>query len=681
MLDYRLQAILKQEFYGSVSDVESLAKKIGIDKFFLIKQIRELNNFLKKQNHEEFLLIDNKVYTPKKITFSWAEMKLLLSKNEIVFSELERQRLIFLFCFLEIDNLSVFHFQDFLQVSKNTILADIKKLRKLLKEEGILLEYQRKNGFLLLGDELKIRVFGKNIVSMLLIQHEGYWGIIEIQNKLHESNYFTIEENLGKVLEEQNLNVVPSRKEEVAHYMTFLTVRIKNHPICFLPKDIKVLEMLHVSQSVKSFVKAMPEFDSPNEEFFLASLFVTVIEGAIRDDSLDYLWGCANEIVKRFQTISAIQLLEEEETLKHTFYHLVPAFFRIYFGYHLSNALTQTIKYQHEELFKLTQIALEPLEKLTKKKTPDNEIAYFTILFGGEIKRQKEIIPHRIRALILCPNGISSSLIMKEELKQLFPSIEFNLTKSVKELSDISENTYDVIFTNTPLASSKPTYLIQPIMTFQEKQNLLSSVQEELLMPGMVMLSPNKIIKVIEPYIKLKEGVTKEKLIDVLTKKISLLQKKKEDTRPMLSELITLDTIELTEEKLEWQEAIARVAKPLLEQGKIEERYVTAMINKVKEYGAFIHIGKNLALPHARPEDGVNELSMSLLKTTKPVLLLDDQKHPIHVFICLAAIDNEAHLRALGSLTKVLSNKKSLEDLLAANTKEEIINILKGEDE
>lgn len=67
---------------------------------------------------------------------------------------------------------------------------------------------------------------------------------------------------------------------------------------------------------------------------------------------------------------------------------------------------------------------------------------------------------------------------------------------------------------------------------------------------------------------------------------------------------------------------------------------------------------------------------MSLLKVQDPVLLVDDEKHAIRLFVCLAAVDNEAHLRALSSLTKLLSNKENLENLLNAATKEEILAIL-----
>ncbi len=681
MLDYHLQKLFQKNWRGLCLPLTELSLYIGIDPQRLRKQLRMINSFLKEQKHPEFLFVNGDIQLPEKMAFSWAELKFLTARYDMVFSERERQRLIFLYCFLEVDNLSVFHFQDFLQVSKNTILSDIKKLREMLQEQQLTLAYQRKSGFQLVGEELTIRVLGRNVVSELLDSRTGHFGLLELQDQLTQNDYLSLRSELQHALATQDLTLVPSRVEEVSYYVTFLSARVARHRVIFAAADQQLLRSLHALQAAEIFIAAVPVFNQPQEDLFLTSLLMTVVEGTIKDAALDELLACAHEIIQRIQTISAIEFREHDQTLLHVFYHLVPSFFRIYFGYHLPNAWTDVVKTQHNELFKLTKIALEPLEKLTKKTIPDNEIAYFTILFGGELEGQKELASRQVRALILCPNGISSSLIMQAGLKQLFPSIDFSLTNSVKELENIPEETYDVIFTNTTLTSSKPTYVVQPIMTMAAKQRLLVRVQEELLLPGMAILSPEQIIKIIEPYIELKAGVQQEKLLDVLTKKMMTIQKNKEDTRPMLSELITSDMIQLTDEKLDWQQAIALVAQPLLEQGKIEASYIDAMIGKVKEYGAFIHIGRNVALPHARPEDGVNELGMALLKTTEPVLLLDDEKHAITVFICLAAVDNDAHLRALASLTKILSNAKNLDRLLAAQSKEEIQNILKGEDE
>ena len=60
---------------------------------------------------------------------------------------------------------------------------------------------------------------------------------------------------------------------------------------------------------------------------------------------------------------------------------------------------------------------------------------------------------------------------------------------------------------------------------------------------------------------------------------------------------------------------------------------------------------------------------------------MDDVKHEIKLFIVLAAIDNETHLRALSTLTKILSNKERLSQLLAATDAAEVEQILLEEGE
>lgn len=143
-------------------------------------------------------------------------------------------------------------------------------------------------------------------------------------------------------------------------------------------------------------------------------------------------------------------------------------------------------------------------------------------------------------------------------------------------------------------------------------------------------------------------------------------------------ELLSEENIQFSSQKLSWEEAIRLAAQPLLTDGKINENYIQAMIDKVKEYGPFINIGNYLALPHARPEEGVIETGMSLLKLKYPVNLLDDSRHPVSIFICLAASDNSQHLEALAKLTRVLSQKENLQILLHSSNVEEINAVLEG---
>ncbi|AWN20149.1 PTS sugar transporter subunit IIA [Streptococcus sobrinus] len=148
----------------------------------------------------------------------------------------------------------------------------------------------------------------------------------------------------------------------------------------------------------------------------------------------------------------------------------------------------------------------------------------------------------------------------------------------------------------------------------------------------------------------------------------------------MLSRLLTKDFIQFSNESLSWEDAISLSAQPLLEQGKIENCYIEAMINKVKEFGPFINLGQGIALPHARPDEGVKEFGMSVLKLQEPVSLLDDEEQRVDLLFCLAASDNQKHLEALSALTKLLSNKQVLKQLKDAETIQEFLTIIKTEE-
>lgn len=80
----------------------------------------------------------------------------------------------------------------------------------------------------------------------------------------------------------------------------------------------------------------------------------------------------------------------------------------------------------------------------------------------------------------------------------------------------------------------------------------------------------------------------------------------------MLEELLTEKTIKLNVEAKDWEEAVRKGGAILVENDLAEPRYVDAMVKLVKENGPYIVIAPDIAMPHARPEDGVKQACMSL---------------------------------------------------------------------
>ncbi|WP_279276410.1 BglG family transcription antiterminator [Enterococcus faecium] len=671
-MNYKISYLLKTPREISL---EKAAEIIEVNTSEAIKQLTPFAEYVD----------DTRIRIKKFRAIDWAEKFLDITRFEAVYTEQERRDLLYLMVYSTATSVSVFHFQDFLQVSKGTVLSDIKKIRNELEVEDCQLSYTRKTGFRLLGSEAILRREAKNRTARLMQSLAGRFGLTYLTATLSIDYYAKVRDLLDKTISLSDLRFAPNRMDELAYYLSLTTIRIGKTSM-ELVKDAELLASLAVTDISRQVLTGLGYSEHQNSEIIFFSLcLASIVEGDVQEPALDFLLECSSEVIHRMEFLMAVEFASFRELLMNVFYHLVPAYFRISYSFYLPNVMIDQIKHQYASIYEMTRKALLPLERRIGKSIPEEEIGFFTILFGGEIRKaDAEERNRKIRAVIVCPSGISSSLILKSELQQLFPMIFFTETNSADRLHEVDETSYDIIFSTVPLTltdKKKSLYVLHPIMTDLEKNQLINQVQRDWLIPGFSMPSAQELLSALLPYIELKEGVDEEKLYQVLNRKMNKLLEKKEDQRPMLSELLTEEMIQLSDQPKNWQEAITFAAQPLLSENKIEESYIKAMIERVEQYGAFIHIGDLIALPHARPEDGVNEVGMSLLKLQQPVDLLDNPAHPISLFICLAAIDNEAHLRALANLTKLLSNKQNLQDLLHASTKEEILAIIRKGDE
>jgi mannitol operon transcriptional antiterminator len=146
--------------------------------------------------------------------------------------------------------------------------------------------------------------------------------------------------------------------------------------------------------------------------------------------------------------------------------------------------------------------------------------------------------------------------------------------------------------------------------------------------------------------------------------------------KPMLKDLLTNEHIQFIDSVTDWKTAIKIAAQPLLDNGYITTEYIQAMINNVVEMGPYIVIAPGLALPHARPEQGVKQIGMSFLKIKNGCFFSEKEEHRVYILIVLAAIDNASHLKALSQLTELLSNKEHMNLLLSTDSVEDVLALV-----
>lgn len=144
----------------------------------------------------------------------------------------------------------------------------------------------------------------------------------------------------------------------------------------------------------------------------------------------------------------------------------------------------------------------------------------------------------------------------------------------------------------------------------------------------------------------------------------------------MIEKIITLENFEVNLYANDWEDAIRKAAMPLLNNKKIKASYIDAMVDSVKRVGPYIVLGNHIALAHARPEFGVNEMSLQFTTLNPPIPFGNEQFDPISLLITLAAIDNESHLDLLSSLAIILMDEENVNRLTAANSNSEMKKVL-----
>ncbi|WP_313469109.1 BglG family transcription antiterminator, partial [Carnobacterium sp.] len=608
------------------------------------------------------------------------QLQVKLKNNQIYLQETEREQLIYLYTFIRKEAISNYHYQELLQVSKNTTLSDIKKLREKCKYYNVQLKYTRAKGYYLEGKELDKRRLASQSISFLLQTTIGSWALNYVTQEWGEElKLLNLKDFIKQLAAEAKIRLVEDRLTEIVGLIYFVYLRQKRVKILFTKEEKAVLKNSGVDQISKTILTQFFNLPySENEASFLTMTLLGIAEGNLSLYKDEKLFQLASDIINNMEKVAVIEF-ENKETLQESLYmHIVPTYYRLLFGMKLENSMVNQIKREHKDLFGFVKKALEPLQKMVKRDIPDEEIAYFTIHFGGQFEKTLKQ-QHSYRALVICPNGISSSLILRSELKQLFPQLHWLGEHSVEELKQIPEHSYDMIFSTVYIRTDKKLYIVKPIMNQRTKNYLLQSVTNDFNLVGAPSINIEDLMNTIKKHATI---VDEEKLYEALSKKIRTQFEQEREELPMLEDLITEDMIQFSDtENLSWEEAIELSSGPLIKKKYIEESYVEAIIKNVHKFGAFIDLGQGIAIPHARPENGVNQLGMTLLKLSKPVYLLDDPNHGVNIIITLAAIDNQTHLKALSQLTRILSDSKKLKILTEAKTKEEILTLIKENQE
>ncbi|EJL6479079.1 TPA: PTS sugar transporter subunit IIA [Vibrio cholerae] len=146
----------------------------------------------------------------------------------------------------------------------------------------------------------------------------------------------------------------------------------------------------------------------------------------------------------------------------------------------------------------------------------------------------------------------------------------------------------------------------------------------------------------------------------------------------MLSELITSDVIRIYPNAADWKDAVQKSCQALIDNGAVEPCYVDAIFHSHEELGPYYVVGPSMAMPHARPEDGVNRLSLAITVIQQGVHFDSEGNDPVKMLVTLAATDSESHVGAIAQLAELFMNEEHVEQICHAQTIEDVLAVIKN---
>lgn len=144
----------------------------------------------------------------------------------------------------------------------------------------------------------------------------------------------------------------------------------------------------------------------------------------------------------------------------------------------------------------------------------------------------------------------------------------------------------------------------------------------------------------------------------------------------MLTDWINDSNLKLLTHTDNWRKAVEIALQPMIDNGAVQPQYLNAIYDMHEQIGPYYVLGEGIAMPHARPEEGVNHTALSLLIISEGVNFGSEDNDPVYVIFALAAIDSHSHIEMIASLSQLFCRDGVVEQLRQARDKSAVLNIL-----
>jgi len=573
-----------------------------------------------------------------KLTLDEREIeKVLEMYNHKIYSTEERA-LFILIIIMTKEKTTFEELAEMLQVSKNTIIQDLKLAEILLEEYDIKIKKKSYYGIFLNGNEDEIR-------SCLLELYKKSTSYLQLNIKryLNECLNADISEIRNFIESVENLADVKYSEESLDELEVLI-----NFSICRMSIGNTVeygMDYINEQKSTKNYkilkdsIKKLNCKVTESEICYLLKLFSgaksTLGNFINTNPEVDKL---AADIIRDMCDVININPIEDIDFKEQMALHLKVAIFRLKNNLIIDNPMLEEIKYKMSFVYNITEKILSQYEEILNFKFPESEIAYIAMYFDALFERN---VKHKFsyKVLIICNGGLATSSLLKTRIGTMIPELE---VVDICRLRDVERN-----------------------VKKNEVDFLISTVSFTLHDYKVIQVNPLLGLSDIE---KIKAETFRRKYENHYKFFVKKVQNKSQSG---ISKILPKKYSQIGVEIKDWQEAIKVAAEPLIEDKKIKRQYVSEIIKVIETLGNYMVFIPGIAFVHAEPTY-VIENSVSILVLKKPIKFGSKQETLVKVIVVLA---NKNENMNLVNLVNIITKEGNIKKLKEATCYEDIENM------
>lgn len=646
--------------------LQQLAKETGVSKRSVYYDLCKVNEWLAEQGISEL-----EVVRGKGILISEKDKSLInevIDQKEVeesyVFSPSERVKIIY--CYILIMHLSekvyIDKIAEYCQVSRNTIFNDMRAVVAQLQEYNLTLVYEKKKGYKISGDVVRIRALFFMYFNALYPLFEA--GLLDF---LYQEPIREHYEKIQAIAEELNTKYV---KGVLFALASLVPLMYKGARRPYFPN--LNMDKLLPTPEYQIVQRYFPDLDEKEHIYLCLHLLGSRVAEPVIDEIFDNqadqsVYEISKALVSEFEKTACIEFEEKEELERSLFLHINSSMYRYQYGIQIGNPLSDDIIREYPNLFDITKSASKYLEQMIGLPIPDSEIAYLALHFGSHMKIAEHPEDH-LRILIVCVNGVSTGNMLKREIQKLLPYAEIIDVVAAVDLLNVHEQC-DLIISTVKLKSIVPVIVVRPILTDYDRKAILN---HRLIEKQKKTTDVTELFEVVRKYVDEEDYDNLKKDLAKYIQGESVKRQISDGNRKTgLAEFLAKDRIRIEKETYSWQDAIRKSGEMLLEAGSIERCYLDNIISQIQYYGPYMFITKGIVLAHGKPEDGANRLDVSMTVFEKPVHFTEF--YDAQIIIMLAVEDQEKHLKILRDIMNLFEEHNGLHEITQKCVNNEIL--------